>query len=86
MSRKYIETKLTQNLNEFKTPYGTETAQPKRALMFYGSNKSKHLFPLYRDDEIGINGDFQRRVHHSTHDDDKMTTTTQLGLAISQTY
>jgi hypothetical protein len=59
--------------------------QPKKAIVFFGNKGSKHLFPLYRDEEIGIMGELQRRVHNSRHDDDRMTTTTQLGLAISQT-
>ena len=67
-----------------KTP--NLSSQPvRKGLVFMGNNRSKHLFPLYRDEEIGIVGELQRKVHHSTHDDDKMTTTTQLGLAISQT-
>lgn len=67
-----------------KTPIPISN-QPKRGIIFFGSNRSKHIFPIYRDEEIGINGELQRRVHNSYHDDDKMTTTTQLGLAISQT-
>lgn len=80
------ETNTSNQLHydQFKTPTQMP-GQPKRALIFFGNNKSKHLFPLYRDEEIGIGGELQRRVHHSSHDDDKMTTTTQLGLAISQT-
>jgi len=67
-----------------KTPGGNSEAQ-RKGLIFIGSNRSKHLFPLYIDEEIGIKGELQLKVHHTTHDDDKMTTTTQLGLAISQT-
>jgi hypothetical protein len=57
----------------------------RKGIVFIGNNQSKHLFPLYRDEEIGIRGEMQRRVHSSHHDDDRMTTTTQMGLAISQT-
>jgi hypothetical protein len=57
----------------------------RKGIVFLGNNQSKHLFPLYRDEEIGIRGELQRRVHSSHHDDDRMTTTTQMGLAISQT-
>lgn len=68
--------------DQMKTPAGM---QPKRGVVFFGSNKSKHLFPIYRDEEVGISGEFQHTLHPTTHDDDKMTTSTQLGLAIEQT-
>lgn len=70
--------------DQLKTP--AQLNQPKKGIIFFGNNRSKHLFPIYRDEEIGIIGELQRRVHSSHHDDDRMTTTTQLGLAISQTY
>jgi hypothetical protein len=57
----------------------------RKGIVFFGSDHEKYMFPLYRDEEIGIRGELQRRVHSSHHDDDRMTTTTQLGLAISQT-
>jgi hypothetical protein len=64
---------------------GQQQQQHRKSVVFFGNNHSKHLFPLYKDDEIGIKGELQRRVHSTHHDDDRMTTTTQLGLAISQT-
>lgn len=79
-----IRPSLPSNTFDAKTPQASQ-AHPKRAIVFLGNNRSKHMFPLYRDEEIGIKGDLQRIVHHSGHDDDKMTSTTQLGLAISQT-
>lgn len=39
---------LHEKYNQFKTPIGGMT-QPKRAIIFYGDHKSKHLFPLYKD-------------------------------------
>lgn len=70
--------------DQFKTPLPSLN-QPKRGIVFFGNNRSKHFFPIYRDSDIGITGELQRKVHSSHHDDDKMTTTTQLGLGISQT-
>lgn len=70
--------------DQAKTP-NTNIPQPRKALIFLGNHRSKHIFPLYRDEDIGVVGEFQRKIHFSGHDDDRMTTTTQLGLAISQT-
>jgi len=46
-----------QNFGKFKdhikTPGGNLESQ-RKGLIFIGDNRSKHLFPLYRDDEIGI--------------------------------
>lgn len=83
---KKVQDNRTGNYHDnFRTPGPSNPPPQRKGLIFFGNNRSKHLFPLYRDDDIGIQGEFQLKVHHTTHDDDKMTTTTQLGLAISQT-
>ncbi len=41
-------------MDQNKTPI--QGYQPKKGLIFLGSNRSKHIFPLYRDEEIGIVG------------------------------
>ena len=45
---------LAHRLDQTQTP--NQAYQPKRGLVFFGNNRSKHVFPLYRDEEIGIVG------------------------------
>lgn len=37
------------NYDQLRTPVANQY-HPKKALVFLGNNRSKHLFPLYRDE------------------------------------
>ncbi len=41
------------------------TPRPQRKILLFGEDKSRHLFPLVRDREIGIEGRYQNVVIES---------------------
>ena len=58
-------------------PY-QKTVKPIRKIVLYDSNYEKHLFPLYRDEDIGANSQVRELLIESWNDDDKRTSSTQL--------
>jgi hypothetical protein len=58
------------NLTAAKRPetnpfYTQVTPKPQRKILLYGQDKSRHLFPLVRDRDIGIQGTYQNVVIES---------------------
>lgn len=45
--------------------YSQITPKPQRKILLYGENRSRHLFPLVRDRDIGISGAYQNVVFES---------------------
>lgn len=51
--------------NEQNDFYSQVTPRPQKKILLYGENKSRHLFPLVRDRDIGIEGTYQNVVIES---------------------
>ena len=80
-----VEPTHGKKIKKLEDEVAPPTVQPRRAIVLISENRSKRVFPLYGDNEVGIHSKFQNRVHSTHNDDDRLTTSTQLGLAISQT-
>jgi hypothetical protein len=72
--------------------YTQVTPRPNRKILLFDDNRGKHLFPLVRDRDVGIDGKYQTIVIQSVHipfrqhnDDDKQTSSTQLHRGMMQT-
>lgn len=68
------------------------TPKQVKKILLYGADRSRHLFDLVNDREIGIDPKYQNIVVESVHgliwqynDDDRKTTSTQLQRGMLQT-
>lgn len=61
------------------------TPRPQRHIVLYDEFNKRHLFPLYKDKDLGISKYFQDMLIESWNDDDKKTSSTQMKRGMNQT-